>query len=95
MKLLAFQPYVQVRRVVSSIDQTEEEELRELQLYDDRIKTKYREFPIADVLDMSYRPIGKSGGLLYLHTLKGVYSYYVLSSPKEFIDVFYEHPFHS
>jgi len=90
MYLLAEQPYVKVERQVGSIDQQDIEYQRTIYLYDEKIVTQHREFSIQDVMDMSYRPIGSSGGLLYLHTLKGVYSYTVKSSPQSFISIFKE-----
>ena len=47
-----------------------------------------REFPIKDVMDFSYREIANQGGILYLHTLQGVYTYIVKSSPEAFITAY-------
>ncbi len=88
MKLLAVQPYIKVQRKITTIKQIKENDQREIRLYDDRVLTKYHEFLIEDVFDMSYRNIGEYGGLLYLHTVKGVYSYQVTSTPQDFIDTF-------
>jgi len=57
-----------------------------LYLYSDRVVTKHRKFPIQKVLGMSYKEIAGKGGLLYLHTLRAVYSYIVKASPHEIID---------
>ncbi|MFB4168821.1 hypothetical protein [Virgibacillus sp. JSM 102003] len=91
MYLIAKQPYVKVQREVSSIEQRDVEYERIIYMYDEKIVTQHREFSIENVLDMSYRVVGKTGGLLYLHTIKGVYSYTVKSSPQQFIDAFKEH----
>ncbi|WP_164670509.1 hypothetical protein [Virgibacillus doumboii] len=91
MYLIAEHPYFKVQREVSSIEQIDVEYERLIYLYNDRVITKYHEFPLSDVLDMSYRVFGTEGGLLYLHTVKGVYTYTVKSSPKHFIDAFKEH----
>jgi len=91
MHFIAEQPYVKVHREVSSIDQQNVEYERKLYLYEDKIVTKHREFPIKEVFDISYRLIGGSGGLLYLHTSKGVYSYTVKSSPQAFVHAFRKH----
>ncbi|MBP1949402.1 hypothetical protein [Virgibacillus litoralis] len=91
MYLIAEQPYYKVQREVSSIDQRDVEYERTIYMYNDKIVTQHREFSIENVLDMSYRVIGQKGGLLYLHTNKGVYSYTVKSSPQQFIDAFKEH----
>lgn len=57
-------------------------------LYGDKIVTRYREFPIQEVFDMSYRKLGGEGGILYLHTKQGVYSYMVKAEPADFIEAF-------
>ncbi|BAC15107.1 hypothetical protein ACFQ4N_12570 [Oceanobacillus iheyensis] len=90
MDLIASHPYVKVVRHVSSLQQTDTEEKRYMYLYNEKIVTKHREFPIDDVLDMSYRFVGKDSGMLYLHTLKGVYSYIVKTSPEDFVESFKE-----
>jgi len=89
--LLAVQPYAKVQRDVSSVKQVQREEMREIRLYTDRIETKHHTFPIQDVLDMSYYALGNKGGLLYLHTIRGVYSYHVYQTPQAFIDSFKTH----
>lgn len=88
MNLIASHPYIKVVREVTSLEQKDTEEERRMYLYDEKIVTKHREFPIDDVLDMSYRFVGTESGMLYLHTLKGVYSYIVKSSPQEFVEIF-------
>ena len=87
-QLLAEQAYIKVIREVDSITQTNTEQERTMYLYEDKIVTKYREFSIEHVIDLSYRFIGKQGGLLYLHTNKGVFSYTVKSSPEKFVKAF-------
>ncbi|MFD1852063.1 hypothetical protein [Oceanobacillus bengalensis] len=91
MYLIAEQPYIKVERRVTSIEQVDIEHERTMYLYNEKIITKHREFPIKDILDMSYRLVGVKGGLLYLHTSKGVYSYIVKSSPEHFIQMYKMH----
>lgn len=88
--LLATQPYQKIVREVTRIGQTEVADQRMLYLYKEKLVTKHREFPIENVMDMSYRRVGKSGGLLYVHTSSGVFSYTVASDPAAFIQVFKE-----
>ncbi|MHA6250536.1 hypothetical protein [Oceanobacillus sp. CAU 1775] len=87
-ELLAQQPYVKVVREVDSLKQVDTEQERTMFLYEDRVVTKYREFPIEQVIDISYRFIGKEGGFLYLHTNRGVFSYIVKVSPEAFVNIF-------
>ncbi|TQS74171.1 hypothetical protein DX933_12655 [Ornithinibacillus gellani] len=91
MSWIASQPYVKVERKVTSIEQTDEEDKRCLYLYPDRVKSKHREFSIDAVTDISFRKVGDKGGMLYLHTNRGVFSYIVKESPADFIAVFHEH----
>lgn len=91
MEPIDVQPYYKIQREVSSIEQKNVELERNIYLYHDKIVTQHREFPMNQILDMSYRKFGKSGGLLYLHTLRGVFSYHVKSSPQRFIDSYKEY----
>lgn len=88
MKWIARQPYYKVEREVDSLQQRNVVSDRFMDLYPDKIVTKHREFPIDHVLDMSYRPMGSTRGILYLHTNKGVYSYMVKEDPAPFIKIF-------
>ncbi|MCM3740708.1 hypothetical protein M3210_10530 [Oceanobacillus luteolus] len=90
-QLLAKQPYVKIVRTVDSITQTNTEEERTMYLYEDRLVTRHREFDFHTINDMSYRLIGPKGGLLYVHTNKGVFSYMVKSSPEQFVQTFKEY----
>ncbi len=91
MCLIAQQPYVKVERQVNSTEQIDIERERTIYLYDNRVVTKHREFPIQDVFDMSFRQVAGKGGILYLHTSQGVFSYTVKSSPTNFIQLFKDH----
>ncbi|EHB67014.1 MULTISPECIES: hypothetical protein [Paenibacillus] len=88
MNWIAVQPYYKINRVVDGIEQRTEEQRRKMYLYEDRIVTKYRVFPLGQVFDLSYRTIGGEGGFLYLHTQQGVYSYTVKEDPRTFIEAF-------
>lgn len=88
MEWVARQQYVKVQREVDGIEQRDIEYNRFIYLYPDRVVTKYRTFPIQEVIDMSYRKIAGEGGLLYLHTSGGVFSYTVKTSPEDFVAAF-------
>lgn len=90
MQLLATQAYLKVIREVNRIGKTETKEERTMYLYSEKLVTRHREFPIENVIDMSFRKFGTSGGLLYVYTSSGVFSYTVTISPMEFIQVFKE-----
>lgn len=88
MNLIAQHPYFKVERTVTSTEQFEIEHARIIYLYNDKVVTQNREFPIKIVMDFSYREIANQGGILYLHTLQGVYTYFVKSSPEAFISAY-------
>ena len=88
MNLIAQHPYFKVERTVTGTEQFEIEHDRIIYLYNDKVVTQNREFPINIVMDFSYRAIAKQGGILYLHTLQGVYTYIVKSSPEAFINAY-------
>lgn len=91
MKLLAEQPYIKVEQQVNGLELNRIKHQRMMYLFEHKIATKYREFPMKEVLDLSYRYIGDEGGLMYLHTSHGVYSYIVKSSPKAFVETCKQH----
>lgn len=88
MSLIAQHPYIKVERKVTSIAQYEIEHARIIYLYNDKVVTQHREFPMKQVMDFSFREIANQGGILYLHTLQGVYTYIVKSSPEAFITAY-------
>lgn len=88
MEWIAKQQYVKVQREVIDLEQKDIEHERFIYLYPDRVVTKHRTFPIQEVMDMSYRKIAGEGGLLYLHTIGGVFSYTVKTSPGKFVEAF-------
>lgn len=90
MNWIAVQHYYKVTREMTSLEQKTVVDERNMYLYRDRMVTKYREFPIREVLDLSYKSIGGDGGIFYLHTLQGVFSYTVSSDPEPFIKAFKE-----
>ncbi|WP_110929612.1 hypothetical protein [Bacillus massiliglaciei] len=88
MKWKAVQPYFKIVREVTGLEQKTRKSYREMYLDDQKLVTKYREFPREKVLDMSFKRMGDSGGILYLHTDHGVYSYNVEEDPEEFMKAF-------
>lgn len=88
MGLIASHPYIKIERIVSSIEQKDVEHNRTISLYDDKVTTQHREFPIDDVFDISQKKIGADGGILYLHVKSGVFSYTIHSAADELIHAF-------
>lgn len=90
MCLLATQPYYKILREVTSIEQKDIEDKRNIYLYEEKLVTEHREFSIDEVMDISYKKAGEIG-LLYIHTMSGLYSYTVKTSTQKFIEVFKSH----
>lgn len=88
MGLIAQHPYIKTERKVTGLEKFEIEHDRFIYLYDDKVVTQNREFPMTDVMDFSYREIANEGGILYLHTIQGVFTYVVKTSPEKFISAY-------
>lgn len=87
MEILAVQPYYKILRKLSSTGQQEIKEKRNITLYANHIGTKHHRFSLDEVQDISFRQVGSKGGLLYLHTLQGMFSYPVETSPGNFMEI--------
>lgn len=85
---LAFQDYMWVEIAINGLEKQKYKQVETMYLYEDRIDTANDTFPIENVRDLSFRKIGDEGGLFYLHTNKGLYTYTVESSPEAFIRMF-------
>lgn len=62
-----------------------------IRLYREEIVVGEERYPIKDVFDISFYPKNKpvhKVGFLYLHTSRGVRTYYVKEKPLDFIRVF-------
>lgn len=91
MDLIAQHPYIKTERKITSTKKYEVEHDRWIYLYRDKVVTQNREFPIDDVMDLSFREIKAQGGILYLHTNQGVFAYIVKSAPSSFIAAYKKH----
>lgn len=91
MKLIAQHPYIKIERKITGREQLKIEHSRTISLYEEKVVTEHREFPIQKVTDFSYKAITNEGGMLYLHTLQGVFMYQVKQSPEEFITAYQQY----
>ncbi|CAM3960636.1 hypothetical protein [Mesobacillus zeae] len=83
--MLIAQPYIIVKRTIKDNRQLTIETRETLKLYHDRIISASNHFYLDDILDMSYKPFSGNKGLLYFHTIRGVYSFHIPSKPCKFI----------
>ncbi|WP_217587628.1 hypothetical protein [Lentibacillus saliphilus] len=89
MEPIAVQTYYQVERQVDRTGQSLRKDAHYLYLYQTIVSSTSHIFNISDVHDMSFRKVGKQGGLLYLHTISGVHAYPVHASPHAFMTAFH------
>ncbi|WP_153722055.1 hypothetical protein [Sporosarcina cascadiensis] len=77
--------YISIQRVVDRLEQTYHKSFHSISLFQDRITTSHRTFPLKDVFDLSYRPFSGQTGLFYLHTHEGVFTFEIIDEPELFI----------
>ncbi len=56
-----------------------------LSLYYYKIVTEARTFELEIISDISFKPFSTNGGLLYLHTNEGVFTYILENDPQTFM----------
>lgn len=87
MKALAKHSYIKVIREITKLEKKETKENRELVLYETKLTTKHREFLIEELIKVAYRKIGEEGGLIIIHTERGLFSYTVEEIDEDFIHI--------
>ncbi|OMF25828.1 hypothetical protein BK133_21135 [Paenibacillus sp. FSL H8-0548] len=87
MKWIAEMPYYKVGREIIGNEQITVIDERFIHLYADKITTRYHEFLIRELFDISYRHLGSTEGFLYLHTKHGIFSFSIKTDPTGFIKV--------
>ncbi|ARF15006.1 MULTISPECIES: hypothetical protein [Sporosarcina] len=80
--------YISIHRVVDRIEQTHQKSYHTMCLFQDRITTSERSFPLKHVFDVSYRPFSGHTGLFYLHTNEGVFTFEIEEEPEQFISLY-------
>lgn len=81
--------YVEIEREIDFYYQQQHIEKQfELQLNIESISSARHKFELQHVYDVSYKPFSFGGGILYLHTNQGVFSYNIKEDPCYFIQLF-------
>lgn len=86
LKLITTHTYIKVTRKIDWNVQKYEEEEKIIELYDDTIIWQEDQILLSDVFDVSYKISKRSMGVLYLHTNRGVFPFYVKKVPEDFIE---------
>lgn len=87
MEIIAKHPYIKVIREVTGLEKTETKDKRELKLYQTKLTTRHREFNIEELVNVAVREIGEDGGLIFIHTTSGLFSYTVEIIDEKFIHI--------
>ncbi|KML32146.1 hypothetical protein VL12_16320 [Rossellomorea marisflavi] len=85
MKAIFSQPFMQTERRIEEETQKTIETVGYIHLYKDRIETPSNVFVIGDVFDVTSRSLSAGYCFLYLHTIIGVRTFIIKSSPQRFI----------
>lgn len=85
VEIIAKHPYIKVIREVTGLEKTETKDNRELKLYQTKLTTRHREFLIEDLKVVATRKIGEDGGLIFIHTTSGLFTYTVETIDQKFV----------
>ncbi|PSL45103.1 hypothetical protein B0H94_107108 [Salsuginibacillus halophilus] len=88
MTLLAEMPIIWKEQKIGWTEKYIEHRSDVIQLYSDRIEAFGESYPLDIVFDISYRREADKIGFLYLHTTKGVRTFYIHTNPESFIQQF-------
>jgi hypothetical protein len=79
MNLLAIQKCIEVHQEIGWTEKRIIETTFDMKLFDNQLVVKEDVFPLTSIFDISYRkkPEKDAMGFLYLHTNKGVRTYYI------------------
>lgn len=88
--MLCSHSYLKVDRRIEDNEQVYEENEQYIRMYHDRITTASDIFYLGDILDISFKKMSGMKGFLYLHTTRGVYSYFTHAKPDRLLKVYNE-----
>lgn len=80
--------YTRTEQYIENFEQKNSPKTFTLSLYSYHIVTETHTFQLEHVLDISYKPFSGSNGLLYLHTNQGVFTFFVGTNPRSFINAY-------
>ncbi len=85
MSLICSQACMKTERKIEDNEQFTVEKEEFIHLYKDKIVTPTKSFTIKEVMDVTSKPLSAYYTFLYLHTIEGVRTFVVKSSPEPFI----------
>ena len=78
--------YSRTEKYIENFVQKNSRHIFTLSLYSYKIESETHTFQLEHIIDISYKPFSKSGGLLYLHTTQGVFTFIIENDPKVFMN---------
>ncbi|WP_175990633.1 hypothetical protein [Bacillus sp. Marseille-Q1617] len=90
MKWICSQAYMRKERMIEDNRQFTVETEEYLYLYHDKIVTPKRSFTLHQVMDVTKKHLSAHYTFLYLHTIEGVLTFVVKSSPDHFISNYHK-----
>nr|WP_100374566.1 hypothetical protein [Bacillus sp. FJAT-45037] len=89
-KVLATQPCIEISQEIGWTEKRIVETQFDMVLTTEQLSVKNDHYPIDSIFDISYRkkPEKDAMGFLYLHTSRGVRTYYIKTEPTELIDAY-------
>lgn len=89
MKIFSLSYFVFTRKIDLNIQILEEE--KSLILWSDRITSEEHTFHLNAIHDISFKPSKNQYKILYLHTNRGVFSFFVKDNPEEMMRLIKSH----
>lgn len=86
---LAEQDTVFIEQKIEWLEKKRVKHVSSLHLYEDRIESERHVYYLEDIFDLSYRWSEEQIGFLYIHTVFGIRTFHIHSSPEEFISAFH------
>jgi hypothetical protein len=82
--------YIKVNRTIKNNSQIFSENEEFIKIYKDRVTTATEDFDLKDILDISFKYMSGTKGILYLHTTRGLYAFVTNIPPTRLIQIFRE-----
>ena len=88
LSMIISHPYIIIKRKIHHNVQHLIEFEETLILHEDKVTSASDDFKLIEVLDMSFKSMSGGFGFLYLHTIRGLYSYHTKENPEKFINIY-------
>lgn len=83
--------YEEVERKIDISGVTYVAQIYQLQLTAQGIYSFTSQFPHKETFDLSYKKFSNGNGMLYIHTIRGVFSFHIVEDANDFIRAYKKH----